>query len=66
MEAEEIFTLIKKEILKGSLQQRLGYDLYDKILNHDYKHLPSASKASLKLFIENNGEILIINKTENK
>lgn len=57
---EEKYNLIKREIEKGSLQERLGYDVYDKILNHDWAALPERSREKFLKFLEREGEVLVL------
>lgn len=62
MSQEESFNAIKQEILKGTLQQRLGYDVYDKVMNHDWHNLPAKAKENFISFLEREGEVVVINK----
>jgi hypothetical protein len=62
---EENFNLIKGEILKGSLQERLEYDVYDKVLNHDWKGLPEKSREKFLKFLEREGEVVVFSVTGN-
>jgi len=55
---KEKFNLVKREIIRGSLQERLGYDVYDKILNHDWENLPEKSREKFFKFLEREGEII--------
>jgi hypothetical protein len=64
MTPEENFNLIKKEILKGTLQERLGYDVYDKVLNHDWDKLPEKSREKFLAFLEREGEVVAFSRPE--
>lgn len=63
MTLEEKFNLIKKEILKGTLQERLGYDVYDKILNHSWSSLPENSREKFLAFLKREGEVIVLSET---
>lgn len=65
MTDKEKFNAIQSDMLKGTLQERLGYDLYDKILNHTYEGLPPASKEKFEAFLKKESNILVINLKEN-
>lgn len=52
---EDIFNTLKKEILKGALQERLGYDLYDKVLNKDYDKLNQLEQQRFDAFLVKEG-----------
>lgn len=60
MTPEESYNLIKKEILKGSLQERLGYDVYDKIMNHSWDKLPEKSRDRFLKFLEREGDVIVL------
>jgi len=62
---EEYFNLVKKEIIKGSLQERLGYDVYDKVLNHEWSNLPERSKEKFLDFLEREGQVTVFSISEN-
>ncbi len=61
---EENFNLIKGEIIKGSLQERLGYDVYDKVLNHDWSGLPERSREKFMQFLEREGQVVSFSTTQ--
>jgi hypothetical protein len=61
---EENFNLIKKEILKGTLQERLGYDVYDKVMNNSWEKLPEKSREKFLAFLEREGEVVAFSKAE--
>ena len=60
MTQEENFNLIKKEILKGSLQERLGYDVYDKVMNYNWDKLPEKTKEKFIAFLGREGDIIVL------
>ena len=64
MTQEENFNLVKKEILKGTLQERLGYDVYDKVFNNDWDKLPEKSREKFLAFLEREGEVVAFPQTE--
>lgn len=57
---KEIYDAIRNDMLRGTIQERLGYDLYDKILNSSFEGLPSASKEKFYAFLDKEPNILII------
>lgn len=57
---EENFNLIKREIIRGSLQERLGYDVYDKVLNHSWENLPEKSREKFLNFLEREGDAVVL------
>ncbi len=57
---EKTYDAIQKEILKGSLQERLGYDLFMNVMNHPWDKLPEKYKEKFEDFMEKEGEVLIL------
>lgn len=62
MTNEEIFNAIKADILKGSIQERLGYDLYDKVMNGMYGSLSIVAREKFDAFIEKEGSVIVMQK----
>ncbi len=60
MTPEEIFNALQADMMRGTIQERLGYDLYDKILNNTFEGLPAASKEKFEAFLKKEPNILII------
>jgi len=58
----EAYNIIQKEIMKGSLQERLGYDLFNAVMNHPWERLPEKYKEKFQDFLEKEGEIITFNK----
>lgn len=52
---ESIFNDIKKDLLRGTLQQRLGYDLYDKVFNKRFDQLNPKEQEAFDVFLKKEG-----------
>ncbi len=63
---ENTFNAIQKEILKGALQERLGYDLYAAVMNNSWDKLPEKYRLKFQDFVEREGEIVILNNPNTK
>ncbi len=58
---KEIFNSLQADMMRGTIQERLGYDLYDKILNNSFEGLPAASREKFEAFLKKEPNIVIIN-----
>ncbi len=59
---EQAYKQIQAEILKGTLQERLGYDLHQNVLNRSWENLPEKYKEKFQDFLEKEGEMIAFNK----
>ncbi len=64
MEKEEAFNLIKEEVLKGTLQERLGYDMYGRVVNNEWSALSEEMKEKFSEFLAREGSIMIMSTKE--
>lgn len=64
MSEEEIYNHIQSELLKTTLEQRVGYNLANSMRNHKYEHLPEYDRQRFTKLLETmkqeNKTILII------
>jgi len=54
----DTYNAIREEILKGTLQERMGYDLFTNTINHSWDRLPEKYKEKFKAFIDRESKVV--------